>query len=253
MQKKELKLEGLDCANCASKIECEVNELSGVHASMNFINKTLTLETESAIDIQNTIDQVKTIVHKHEPDVSVKEKESGKENGEDENEDNRKTQMIKLIIGGALFAVGMIFDFQNWLEFAIFLSSYIIVGGGVLLRAVKGIARGQVFSEYFLMSVATIGAFLIGQYAEGVAVMLFYMIGEMFQDMAVDHSRKSISSLMDIRPDYANLKVGDKIKKVSPEDVNIGDLIVIKPGEKIPLDGNVIAGTSMVDTSALTG
>ncbi|MBC3803198.1 cadmium-translocating P-type ATPase [Acetobacterium fimetarium] len=253
MQKKELKLEGLDCANCASKIECEVNELSGVHASMNFINKTLTLETESAIDIQNTIDQVKTIVHKHEPDVSVKEKSSEKETGEDGNEDNRKTQMIKLIIGGAFFAVGMIFNFQNWLEFAIFLSSYIIVGGGVLLRAVKGIARGQVFSEYFLMSVATIGAFLIGQYAEGVAVMLFYMIGEMFQDMAVDHSRKSISSLMDIRPDYANLRVGDKLKKVSPEDVNIGDLIVIKPGEKIPLDGNVIAGTSMVDTSALTG
>lgn len=253
MQKKELKLEGLDCANCASKIECEVNELSGVRASMNFINKTLTLETESAIDIQNTIDQVKTIVHKHEPDVSVKEKESGKENGEDENEDNRKTQIIKLIIGGALFAVGMIFNFQNWLEFAIFLSSYIVVGGGVLLRAVKGIARGQVFSEHFLMSVATIGAFLIGEYAEGVAVMLFYMIGEMFQDMAVDHSRKSISSLMDIRPDYANLKVGDKLKKVSPEDVNIGDLIIIKPGEKIPLDGNVIEGISMVDTSALTG
>src|SRR5690606_5955194 len=117
----------------------------------------------------------------------------------------------------------------------------------------EGIARGQVFSEHFLMSVATIGAFLIGEYPEGVAVMLFYLVGEMFQDRAVDHSRKSISSLMDIRPDYANLKLDDQLQRVSPENVSIGDVIIIKPGEKVPLDGKVIQGSSMVDTSALTG
>ncbi len=164
-----------------------------------------------------------------------------------------KKQITRLIIGGALFAVGIIFDFQSWLELTIFIISYIIVGGEVVLRAIKGIVRGQVFSEHFLMSVATIGAFFVGEYPEGVAVMLFYLLGELFQDMAVGRSRKSISSLMNIRPDYANLKAGDELKKVSPEDVNVGDIIVIKPGEKVPLDGKVIEGISMVDTSALTG
>ncbi|MDD4690325.1 MAG: heavy metal translocating P-type ATPase, partial [Eubacteriales bacterium] len=123
----------------------------------------------------------------------------------------------------------------------------------VVLSAIKRIARGDVFSEHFLMSVATIGAFCVGEYAEGVAVMLFYLLGELFEDMAVDHSRKSISALMDIRPDYANIKVGDDLEKVSPDEVSIGDIIVVKPGEKIPLDGKVIEGTSMVDTAALTG
>lgn len=253
MPKKELLLEGLACANCAAKIECEVNELRGVHASMNFINKTLTIETESEAEIQNSITQAIAIIHKHEPDVSVKEKNNKKAKQEEENGDNRKIQVLKLAIGGALFAIGLLFDFQNWLELAIFLTSYLIVGGDVVLRAVKGMVKGQVFSEHFLMSVATIGAFFIGEYAEGVAVMLFYLVGEMCQDMAVDHSRKSISALMDIRPDYANLKVENKITKVPPEAVQIGDLIVIKPGEKIPLDGTVIDGISLADTSALTG
>jgi Cd2+/Zn2+-exporting ATPase len=253
MPKKELLLEGLTCANCAAKIECEVNELRGVHASMNFLNKTLTIETESEAEIQSSITQAIAIIHKHEPDISVKEKNNKHAKQEEENGDNRKIQVLKLAIGGALFAIGLSFDFQNWLELAIFLTSYLIVGGDVVLRAVKGMVKGQVFSEHFLMSVATIGAFFIGEYAEGVAVMLFYLVGEMCQDMAVDHSRKSISALMDIRPDYANLKVGNKITKVPPEAVQIGDLIVIKPGEKIPLDGTVIDGISLADTSALTG
>lgn len=149
--------------------------------------------------------------------------------------------------------MGIIFNFQNWLELTLFIISYIIVGGEVVLRAIKGIARGQVFSEHFLMSIATIGAFFIGEYPEGVAVMLFYLVGELLQNIAVGHSRKSISALMDIRPDYANLKVGDEIRKVSPEEVNIGDIIIVKPGEKVPLDGKVIEGNSMVDTAALTG
>ncbi|OLN30119.1 heavy metal translocating P-type ATPase [Desulfosporosinus metallidurans] len=259
--KRIVMLDGLGCANCAAKIETEVNNLEGVkYASVDFVSKKLTLATDANVSFPELSEKIEGIVKKIEPDVKVTFEENNfktktKENDSDEDEegDNRKKQITKLVIGGALFAVGMIFKFPNWLELTIFLISYIIVGGDVVLRAIKGIARGQVFSEHFLMSVATIGAFFVGSYPEGVAVMLFYLVGELFQDMAVDHSRKSISSLMDIRPDYANLKVGDELKKVSPDDVSIGDIIVVKPGEKVPLDGKVIEGTSMVDTSALTG
>ncbi|MDT8716016.1 cadmium-translocating P-type ATPase [Clostridium sp. 19966] len=166
--------------------------------------------------------------------------------------ENRK-EMIRLIIGAVFFAVAIIFKFTNIIEFVLYLISYILVGGEVVLRAVKNIARGEVFDENFLMTIATVGAFFIGEYPEGVAVMLFYQVGEFFQDVAVNRSRKSITALMDIRPDFANLKAGDEIKKVSPEEVKIGENIVIKPGEKVPLDGTVLEGKSMVDTSALTG
>lgn len=251
-------LEGLGCANCAAKIETEVSKLEDVKfASVDFVSKKLTLETNTGINISSLNETIEGIVKKIEPDVKVvfegnTSKANTKEN-DDDDEDNNKKEIARLIIGGAIFAVGMIFNFQNWLELTLFLISYIIVGGPVVLKAIKGIARGQVFSEHFLMSVATIGAFFIGEYPEGVAVMMFYLVGELFQDLAVGHSRKSISALMDIRPDYANLKIGDEIKKVSPEEVNIGDIIVVKPGEKVPLDGKVLDGTSMVDTAALTG
>ncbi|MDY0283366.1 MAG: heavy metal translocating P-type ATPase [Synergistaceae bacterium] len=251
-------LEGLGCANCAAKIETEVSKIEGVKfASVDFVSKKLTLETNIDVNVSSLNETIEGIVKKIEPDVKVvfegnTSKANTKEN-DDDDEDNNKKEIARLIIGGAIFAVGMIFNFQNWLELTLFLISYIIVGGPVVLKAIKGIARGQVFSEHFLMSVATIGAFFIGEYPEGVAVMMFYLVGELFQDMAVGHSRKSISALMDIRPDYANLKIGDEIKKVSPEEVNIGDIIVVKPGEKVPLDGKVLDGTSMVDTAALTG
>lgn len=257
--KKVLLLEGLDCANCAAKIETQTKILEGVNnAKVDFVSKKLTIEVADKKEFNRILGEVTAIVKKIEPDVKVTFegntfKSKTNENDNDEDEDNHKKEIAKLVIGGAIFAVGMIFNFQNWLELTIFLISYIIVGGSVVLRAIKGITRGQVFSEHFLMSIATIGAFFVGEYPEGVAVMMFYLVGELFQDMAVDHSRKSISSLMDIRPDYANLKVGNELKKVSPEDVSIGDIIVVKPGEKIPLDGKVIEGTSMVDTSALTG
>lgn len=256
-------LDGLGCANCAAKIEAEVNNLEGVKfASVDFVSKKLTLEADDNVSISELKEKIEGIVKKIEPDVKVtfeansskaKINENDIDEDKDEDGDHRKKEIIKLVIGGALFAVGLIFKFQNWLELTIFLISYIIVGGKVVLSAVQRIARGDVFSEHFLMSVATIGAFFVGAYAEGVAVMLFYLLGELFEDMAVDHSRKSISALMDIRPDYANLKVGDDLEKVSPDEVSIGDIIVVKPGEKIPLDGKVIEGTSMVDTAALTG
>ena len=163
-------------------------------------------------------------------------------------------RLWRIIIGAAVLATAILLSLNNeWLQIALFIISYIIVGGDVVKRAVKNILKGQVFDENFLMSIATIGAFFIGEYPEGVAVMLFYQVGELFQSYAVGKSRKSIASLMDIRPDYANVKKGDELVKVDPDEVQIGDIIVIKAGEKIPLDGKVIEGSSMIDTSALTG
>lgn len=163
-------------------------------------------------------------------------------------------RLWRIIIGAAVLATAVLLSLNNeWLQIALFIISYIIVGGDVVKRAVKNIFKGQVFDENFLMSIATIGAFFIGEYPEGVAVMLFYQVGELFQSYAVGKSRKSIASLMDIRPDYANVKKGDELVKVDPDEVQIGDIIVIKAGEKIPLDGKVIEGSSMINTSALTG
>lgn len=163
-------------------------------------------------------------------------------------------RLWRIIIGAAVLATAVLLSLNNeWLQIALFIISYIIVGGDVVKRAVKNIFKGQVFDENFLLSIATIGAFFIGEYPESVAVMLFYQVGELFQSYAGGKSRKSIASLMDIRPDYANVKKGDELVKVDPDEVQIGDIIVIKAGEKIPLDGKVIEGSSMIDTSALTG
>lgn len=258
MSKKVFMLNGLDCANCAAKIETEIKNIEGIKfASVDYVSKRLTWEAESNTNVPMLVEKIESIVKKIEPDVKIalvkNPSKSKMEEKDDDDEEGHKKEIVELVIGGTLFVVGLIFKFQNWLELTIFLISYIIVGRKVVLSAIKGIVRGQVFSEHFLMSVATIGAFFVGEYPEGVAVMLFYLVGELFEDMAVDNSRKSISELMDIRPDYANLQVGEELKKVSPDEVNIGNKIVVKPGEKIPLDGKVIEGTSMVDTAALTG
>jgi Zn2+/Cd2+-exporting ATPase len=165
-----------------------------------------------------------------------------------------KKRLNKIIITAVLFALAIIIDLNNqWLNFALYLISYIIIGGDILKKAYRNIIRGKVFDEGFLMCIATIGAFLIGEYPEGVAVMLFYQIGEYFQSYAVNKSRKSIADLMDIRPDYANVEKGDELIKIDPDEVQIGDIIVIKAGERVPLDAKIIEGSSMVDTSALTG
>ena len=165
-----------------------------------------------------------------------------------------KKDVIKIVVALILFLLAMFIKFQNeWINNCIFILSYIIVGFEILRKAVRNIFRGKVFDENFLMSVATLGAFAIGEFPEAVAVMLFYQVGELFQDYAVDKSRKSIASLMDIRPDYANVIRNGKEEKVNPDDVKIGDTIVIKPGEKVPLDGVVIDGKTTLDTKALTG
>lgn len=164
-----------------------------------------------------------------------------------------KTETAAFILGAALFLAGMLLPIPSTAKIAVFLTSYALLGGKIVWKAIRHILAGQIFDENFLMSVATIGAFCIGEFGEGVAVMLFYRIGEFFEDRAVDRSKKSIASLMNIRPDSANLKCGSEIKKVSPEDVKPGDLILVQPGEKVPLDGIVLEGTSFADTSALTG
>lgn len=165
-----------------------------------------------------------------------------------------KSRLWRIIIGGVvLLGAALLPINQPWVELALFIISYIIVGGDIVWMALRNIVKGNVFDENFLMSLATIGAFFVGEYPEAVAVMLFYQVGELFQSYAVAQSRKSISSLMDIRPDYANVKRGDEIVTIDPDEVKIGDIILIKPGEKVPLDGKVLEGNSMLDTTALTG
>lgn len=255
---KTLILMGLDCANCAAKIENQIRSLSGVKSStVDFMSKKLIIEANSKQELNEIIKEATAIVNKLEPDVKIIEHEESKKKQEKpENsieENSNKKEITKLIIGGLFFILGVALNLPDWAELTIFLIAYLIVGGEIVLRAVKNIAKGQVFDENFLMTIATVGAFIVGEFPEGVAVMLFYQVGELFQSIAVNKSRRSISDLMDIRPDFAYLKEGDDLKKVSPEDVEIGDIIVVKPGEKVPLDGKVIDGASMVDTSALTG
>ncbi|MFT9488402.1 MAG: heavy metal translocating P-type ATPase [Tepidibacillus sp.] len=264
IEKRELILEGLDCASCAAKIEAKVKELDGIKdGSINFVTQVLTLEINKPDRTDYLISEVKAIVNELEPDVKVHEeiKTANKHSLQDDHDHGHghgeagemKKELIQLGIGTAFFAIAIAFKFTFWMEFLLYFISYILIGGEVLVRAGKNIKRGQIFDENFLMSIATIGAFAIGEFPEGVAVMLFYQVGELFQDLAVNRSRKSIAALMDIRPDYANLRIGEEVKRVSPEEVNVGDVIIVKPGERVPLDGKIIEGSSMVDTSALTG
>ena len=256
-------LKGLDCPNCSAKIEKEVGELDGVTSStVNLMNQTLTVQAGTSV-AASLLDTVTTIVHSHEPDVEVSEKqlEATAPVKKDEKaavyNDEDKKRTIRLAVGAAVYAIGMALTVFAKLptpaELAFLIVAYVILGWDVVWQAVKNITRGQVFDEHFLMSVSTIGAFAIGEYPEAVAVMLFYQVGEFFQSLAVKRSRKSISDLMDIRPDSATVKRNGVLQVVSPESVAVGEIIVVKPGEKIPLDGIVVDGESMLDTKALTG
>lgn len=248
-----LSIEGLDCPNCAAKVERKINTLEGIkEATVDFLGKKIVVladeisENELVELIQTEVDKIEDGVKVFIPKVQAGESSS-------EEEDTGKIKK-KLLIGGVLFVLGIFVPKTLFIpKLAVFLVSYLVIGGDVLLSAFKNILNGQVFDENFLMAIATIGAFAIGEYPEGVAVMLFYQLGELLQGIAVNNSRKSIVSLMDIRPDYANIKVGEGIKKVSPEEIKVGEIIVVKPGEKVPLDGKIVKGASTFDTSALTG
>lgn len=284
----KLVLSGLDCANCANKIEAKVNKINGIkNASLNFSTTVLTVEINKEEEKNNITNEIKAIVKKLEPHVKVSEKADNKDidssrakctssccTNSHEHENHEKEQHghthefkennngflgylkdnLLLIIGAIVYIIALAYKSnENLLSFILFGISYLIIGGEVILSAIKNIIRGEVFDENFLMSIATIGAFFIGEYPEAVAVMLFYQIGEVFQGYAVNRSRKSISSLMNIRADYANVLRDGKEIKVSPEEVLIGEFIVVKPGERVPLDGTILEGTSFIDTSALTG
>ena len=248
-----LSIEGLDCPNCAAKVERKINTLEGIkEATVDFLGKKIVVladeisENELVELIQTEVDKIEDGVKVFVPKVQAGESSS-------EEEDTGKIKK-KLLIGGVLFVLGIFVPKTLFIpKLVIFLVSYLVIGGDVLLSAFKNILNGQVFDENFLMAIATVGAFAIGEYPEGVAVMLFYQLGELFQGIAVNNSRKSIVLLMDIRPDYANIKVGEGIKKVSPEEIKVGEIIVVKPGEKVPLDGKIVKGASTFDTSALTG
>ncbi len=330
LAKKELLLEGLDCANCAMKIENEVKKINGVTScTVNFATTMMHIETAAGNEVPVMEEAIKR-VNKLEPHIKVKEfkkkvsrgsararleaaaaqsststgshgshthgegeaccghdhaeanhshdhaghthdhaghghedaHKHGHEHGEDEDDDghghshgneNTTRMVARLLTSGAVLAAGILAPVSGLAELAIFVAAYVIIGGDIVWRALRNIVHGRVFDENFLMAIATIGAFATQQYSEGVAVMLFYQIGELFQGIAVNRSRKSIKSLLDIRPDYANLKSGNETIRVSPEEVEIGDIIVVRPGEKVPLDGHVVEGASAMDTSALTG
>ena len=246
----QLTLEGLNCANCARKIEEKVGRMEGVKESnLNFTTTTLNVKLEKKVKEEHVINEIKKIVESLEPHVKVEKKVYGKAT----IKKAKFTVKSTLIIGAVLYLFAVIGDLQGTLGLILFGASYLLIGGEVVLTAIKNIAKGQVFDENFLMTVATIGAFTINQYPEAVAVMLFYEIGETIQGYAVNKSRSSISSLMDIRAEYANLIMNGKEEKVSPETVKVEDVILVKPGEKVPLDGVVIEGESFIDTSALTG
>lgn len=254
-----LELEGLNCTSCAGKIEKLSGELNGVESSsLDFISKKLKVNIIDANNREVVLNEVKGIIKNLEPDVvihdgSIKRSKLEEENLESENKKKQYRDILRIAISASLFLLPYLFDFQPNTRFIVYLLSYLIIGYKVIITAFKNIVSGVPFDEHFLMTVATVGAFIIGEYPEGVAVMLFYNVGELFQDKAINHSRKSIKALMDIRPDAANLIVDKDVKVVSPDDVHIGDYILVKPGEKVPLDGLVVEGESTLDTSNITG
>ena len=254
--KKVFILKGLDCPHCSAEIEKEVGKLDGVSESVvNLMNQTLTVNVSEHI-ADKVGEDIERIVHSHEPDVEIVEQKEEKVVKKETDEETKKA-VLKIAVGAAVYAaaivVGGLLKLPLPVYLAILIISYIILGGDVILKAVKNIIKGRVFDENFLMSISTVCAFIIGEYPEAVAVMLFYQIGEFFQGLAVKRSRRSISELMDIRPDSATVIRHGKAMIVHPENVQIGETITVKPGEKIPIDGIVTDGISMIDTAALTG
>lgn len=247
--KYEYYLEGLGCANCAAKMEKKIKEISGVDfASIDFVNKKLIIETKKNVEsVSKEAENIIKSIESHVNMIIIN-------NIDDRLEEKRefKSQFIQYLIGVVFFLI-MIFSKNENLKLTFAFISYILVGGDIVFKALKNVIKGQVFDENFLMTVATFGAFLIGEYPEAISVMLFYKIGETLQDMAVDKSRKSIKNLLKLKAEFANLLKDNNPIKVKPEELKIDDVILVKAGERIPVDGVVVEGVSSLDTSALTG
>lgn len=242
-------LAGLDCAGCAAEIERELQKVAGLENTViNFTTRTIELPTELAATAQATIDDVHSGLNLVPAPTGAWEEMAAA------GEHNEQRQLVLMGISAALLAAGWWLGSRSeLLRWALFIPAYLLVGWPVLRQAGSNLIRGRVFDENFLMTIATLGAVAIGKLTEAVAVMLFYSVGEYFQDRALNRSRRSIAALLAIRPDYANIKHGEQLQQVPPEAVAVGEEIVIKPGERVPLDGVVLTGTSFVDTSALTG
>lgn len=256
VQKKYL-LKGLDCPNCAATIEEEVGRLSLVSASsVNLMNQSLTITTDRDDD-DRLFSEIESVVHTYEPDVDVKSMTDTLQEDSNDADEDGAYRVPRLLIGSFIYGVVLWLYHVDAISFTLYLAllivDYVLLGYDVVLTALRNITRGNVFDENFLMTISTIGAFGIGEYPEAVAVMLFYQIGEYFQDRAVDQSRRSISTLLNIRPDTAHVKKDGDVVTLPSASVSIGDTIVVHPGERIPLDGIVRTGESLVDTRALTG
>ena len=243
------RMEGIDCADCAAKLEGKLAGIQGIsRVQISFMNSTLQFDCESS-ETERILQEVKEIARKEEPDTSISELSHGSVQNKEEKEDH--TMLYRLIAGAVLFAVAM--GMHGTWQYVIAAVSYVILGYDVILKAFKGIGRGQLFDEHFLMTIATFAAIYLGDMKEATGVMLFYQIGEYFQDMAVAKSRASIGALMDIRPEFAVVKRDNQWIKVNPEEVSTGEVVRVKPGERIPLDGIVTSGASSLNTASLTG
>ncbi len=259
--KKTYSLDQLDCAACAAKMEEAASQVPGVEElRINFLTKTMSL-TASEDHFEQVAQNVMAACQRVEPECRVCEVKQdtaahydhGHAHGHDHEEGEEHHSLALIGVGAVLFVTGLLLPEGLWRWVAL-IAAYVVAGGEVLLRAAKNILRGQVFDENFLMAVASLGAMLMGEATEAVAVMLFYQIGEWFQDRAVDKSRASIAQLMDIRPDHANHVLADgSVEVVPPQSLKAGDILLVKPGERIPLDGIILEGTSTLNTSALTG
>ena len=268
MKEMKVMLKGLTCANCAGKIEKVLSEIEKTEeVSINLMKQELTMKYQEGVSEEVLQKTIADTVHHFEPHVDVLFEKKAEvcdagvccctscgchdhEHGEEEV--FGKAFFLRFGLGLVLF-IGAVFWQENWMKTVLFLLAYLVFGYDVLLRAAKNITHGQVFDENFLMSVSTVGALAIGEMAEAVFVMLFYQVGEAFQGYAVSRSRKSITALLDIRPDFARVLENGEVIEISPEQVSVGDCILVKAGERIPLDGIVEEGSAMLDTAALTG
>ena len=255
--RKKYHIEGIDCANCAAKVEKKMNELPDVAVTLTFATSQLLVEAKNPDEV---LPKLREIADKMEPGTVIEEYSSEKEKSveaDEDGDDDVKLELIKIVTGAFVFIGGVVC--QKYLNampavyIALFVVSYVILGGEVVLKAVKNLFRGKVFDENFLMSIATIGAFATGEYPEAVGVMLFYEIGELFEDIAVGKSRKQIMEAVDMRPEIVRYVDGDNVIELAPEEIEVGDVIEVRPGDRIPLDGVIIKGDSRIDTSAVTG
>lgn len=246
MEKLVLELVGLDCPNCAQKINQRVSKLSNVYESdMDFINKKMTVKADS----NSVVEDIKRIVHELEPDVEVKPFERHSHTHEKKN---RTREVLEIFVSLVLFILSFIIS-ADVPKLIISLLAFAVAGYGVVISAVRNLLKGEAFDETLLMTIASVGALCIGDVREGAAVMIFFRVGELFQDIAVEHSRKSITSLLSLKSDTVNIKVGNEIKEIETEKVQVGDIMVVRAGERVPIDGIIVNGSSAFDTSALTG